>query len=210
MMEDFTDAEVKAIHEGVKHGHSVSNGAVDYMDCWQEAWVWVLENRDRIVEMRESGKKYDRWLRNSAYHVVVGYTRAEMMHRTGSHISDFAVYTAAHIQDMLPALFLGESFNTGHEVNEEVKHKTSPAEGGNGLATMTDIKVAFTRLGQEQKQLLFYLYGEGPTSYEKVARKVGVSSMTVRRREQRALDQMVDTLGGPRVQTWRRRNGGVQ
>lgn len=210
MYDEFTDAEIKAIREGVNRGCNLSNGAVSLDDCWQEAWVWVLENVDLIRKWRDSGSKYDRKLRNAVYHVVVGYIRQDMMQRTGSHYSDFAVYTAAHVQDMLPAMFLGEAFNTGNEVTEEVKHKTSPSEGGNGLATMVDIKRAFGTLGQEQKQLLFYLYGNGPTSYEKVAKTVGVSSMTVRRREARALEQMVDALGGPRVQAWRRSSGGVR
>lgn len=208
--DEFSNGELKAINEGAVRAYTVGKGVVELADCQQEGWLWVFENLDRVRDWRDRDKRHDR-LRTAVYHAGLAMIRAQMRDNTGAQRQDFVAYSTAYVSDMLPVLFTGDSFNTGAELNEEVRHKVAPNEGGNGLVSLVDIRAAFTRLGQEQKRLLFYLYSVPGTSYDKVAKELGVSSMTVRRREQKALEQIVDLLGGPRVEARRReRNGSVQ
>lgn len=208
--DEFSPAELKAINEGAVRAYTVGRGVVELSDCQQEAWLWVFENIGKVRDWREKDKRHDR-LRTASYHAGLAMIRGQMRDATGAHRQDFVTYSTAYVSDMLPVLFTGDSFNTGAELNEEVKHKVAPNEGGNGLVSLVDIRAAFVKLGQEQKRLLFLLYSKPGTSYDKVAKEIGVSSMTVRRREQKALEQIVDLLGGPRVEARRReRNGGVQ
>ena len=209
-MEDFSHGELKAINDAAVRAYTVGRGVVDLADCQQEAWLWVFENLGKVEEWRETDKRHEK-LRTKCYHAGLAMIRATMRDNTGAERQDFVTYTTAHVSDMLPVLFTGVSFQTGNEVDEEVKHKTAPNEGGNGLATLMDIRAAFIKLGQEQKRLLFALYSKSDSSYEQIAKEMNVSSMTVRRREAKALEQIVDLLGGPRAEARRKgQHGSVQ
>lgn len=209
MEADFSNAQLKAINDGAQRAYSVGRGVVEFGDCKQEAWLWVYENLDTVHKWAESDKRNDR-LRTACYHAGLAFVRAQMQHSTGATRQDFVVYTTAYIQDLLPALFTGQSFNTGDEVNTEVKTRIAPNEGGNGLVSLVDVKRGFAKLTQDQKYLLFLLYSKGDSSYDSVAKILDVSSMTVRRREQRALEAIVDNLGGPRVEARKRERDGVR
>lgn len=207
---DFSNGQLKAINDGAVRAYAVGRGLLELQDCQQEAWLWVYENLATVRGWAEKDKRNDK-LRTATYHAALALVRSSMMQTTGANRQDFVTYSTAYVQDMLPALFTGATFNTGDEVNDEVKHKTAPNEGGNGLATLVDIKRAFARLPDEQKRLLFLLYHRGDTSYDSVAKELDISAMTVRRREQRALEAIVDNLGGPRVEARRReRSDGVR
>lgn len=206
---DFSNAELKAINDGAQRAYSVGRGVVEFSDCKQEAWLWVYENLDTVRKWSETDKRHEK-LRTACYHAGLYYVRAQMRATTGATRQDFVTYSTAYVQDLLPVLFTGSSFQTGDEVNTEVKTPTAPNEGGNGLASLVDIKRGFDKLTMDQKRLLFLLYHRGDTSYEQVAKELDVSSMTVRRREQRALEAIVDNLGGPRVEARRRERDGVQ
>jgi DNA-binding Lrp family transcriptional regulator len=60
------------------------------------------------------------------------------------------------------------------------------------------VSLAFESLKDNDKAILEDLYGDGGVQYGMVALKLGVSERTVRRREERALDKMVEFLGGER------------
>lgn len=200
---EFTNGQLKAINDGAVRAYNVGRGLLELSDTQQEAWLWVYENYDLVAQWAEKDKRNDK-LRTATYHAGLALVRSVMRDHSGSHKQDFVTYTAARVQDLMPALFLGVTFNTGDEIQEEVRHKTAPNEGGNGLVSLVDVKRGFLALPQEQKQILFHLYSNGNASYDSVAKIMGISSMTVRRREQRALEAIVDHLGGPRVEARRR------
>lgn len=206
---EFTNAQLKAINDGAQRAYAVGRGVVEFSDCKQEAWLWVYENLETVRKWEDTDRRHDK-LRTACYHAGLAFVRAQMRATTGATRQDFVTYSTAYVQDLLPVLFTGSSFQTGDEVNVEVKTRTAPNEGGNGLASLVDIKRGFDKLTQDQKRLLFLLYHRGDTSYDEVAKQLDVSSMTVRRREQRALEAIVDNLGGPRVEARRRERDGVQ
>lgn len=206
---EFSNAQLKAINDGAQRAYTVGRGVVEFGDCKQEAWLWVYENLETVRKWAESDKRNDR-LRTACYHAGLIHIRAQMRSTTGATRQDFVVYSTGYVQDLLPVLFTGTSFNTGDEVNVEVKTTTAPNEGGNGLVSLADVKRGFKHLTQDQKRLLFLLYHRGDTSYDEVAKELGCSSMTVRRREQRALEAIVDNLGGPRAEARKRERDGVQ
>lgn len=202
-IDGFSNAELKAINDGAQRAYTVGRSVVEFADCKQEAWLWVYENIDTVRRWAETDKRHDK-LRTACYHAGLAYVRAQMRSATGATRQDFVIYSTAYVQDLLPVLFTGSSFQTGDEVNTEVKTRTAPNEGGNGLVSLVDVKRGFEKLAPEQKRLLFLLYHRGDTSYDEVAKELDVSSMTVRRREQRALEAIVDNLGGPRVEARKR------
>lgn len=206
---EFTNSQLKAINDGALRAFHVGRGVVEFADCQQEAWLWVYENIDTVRKWADTDKRHDK-LKNKVFQAALAHIRAQMRNTTGATRQDFAIYSTGMVQDLLPVLFTGTTFNTGEEINVEVKTRTAPNEGGNGLVSLVDVKRGFEKLTQEQKYLLFLLYHRGDTSYDKVAKELGCSSMTVRRREQRALESIVDNLGGPRSEALRRERDGVQ
>lgn len=206
---EFTNAQLKAINDGANRAYAVGRGVVEFNDCKQEAWLWVYENIDTVRRWEDTDRRHDK-LKTACYQAGLAMIRAQMRHTTGAQKQDFVTYSTGYIQDLLPVLFTGSSFNTGDEVNVEVKTTTAPNEGGNGLVSLIDVQRGFAKLTQEQKRLLFLLYHRGDTSYDDVAKELQVSAMTVRRREQRALEAIVDNLGGPRAEARKRERDGVQ
>lgn len=201
---EFSTHQLKAINEGAARAYAVGRGLVEMSDCQQEAWLWVYENLDTVRRWEDTDRRYDR-LRQACYHAALLMIRATMRANGGSERRDFATYATAVIQDLLPSVFLGSPFQTGPEVNEEVRHKTTISEGGVGLAMVADVKAAFQKLSDQQKEILFRLHAVGDATYEDVAKDLDLSVSTLRRREQRALEAIVDHLGGPRVEARRRR-----
>lgn len=211
MSEDlgFSTAQLKAINEGAARAYAVGRGLVEMSDCQQEAWLWVYENLAIVEKWEDSDRRHDK-LRTACYHAGLLMVRSVMRANGGSEKRDFATYATGVVQDLLPTVFMDTSFQTGDEVNEEIRHKTTISEGGTGLAMVADVKAAFKRLTPEQKLILFRLHATGDVSYEDVAKELDMSESTLRRREQRALEAIVDLLGGPRVDAMRRVRHGVR
>jgi len=59
-----------------------------------------------------------------------------------------------------------------------------------------DVRSAFDALPPKDKMLLIDLYADGGMAVQVVAAQLQVTERTVRRREERALDKMVERLGG--------------
>lgn len=205
---DFSTLQLKAINDGAIRAYNVGRGLLELCDCQQEAWLWVYENLRLVNDWAERDKRHDK-LKSACYHAGLGRVRETMRQNGQSERQDFAVYAVTAVQDLLPALFEDVTFQTGHEMNEEIRHKTPPDEGGTGLAMVVDVKRAFITLPQEQKKILFLLYATPDARYSDVAKEMDMSEATVRRREQRALEGIVDALGGPRVERIRRQRSGV-
>lgn len=202
---EFSTAQIKAINEGAARAYAVGRGLVEMSDCQQEAWLWVYENLDTVRKWEDTNRRHDK-LKTACYHAGLLMIRATMRANGGTERRDFATYATAVIQDLLPAVFLGATFQTGDEVNEEIRHKTTISEGGVGVAMVADVKAAFQKLTDDQKEILFRLHADGEATYDSVATAMDMTPSTLRRREQRALEAIVDRLGGPRVEA-RRRNG---
>lgn len=201
----FSTAQLKAINDGASHACTVGRGLVELGDLQQEAWLWLYSNREKVEGWLADDGRLDR-LRNCAFQAGLILIRDTMRDQCGSLPQDFAVYNTASVAALLPTVFLDGAFSTGPEVNDEVRHIRIPSEGGVGLAIAADIKAAFAKLTQPQKQLLWRLHGKPEPDWHKdVADDLGTSEATIRRREQRALEAIVDALGGPRQSIKRRK-----
>jgi DNA-directed RNA polymerase specialized sigma24 family protein len=205
---DFSTLQLKAINDGAIRAYNVGKGLLELADCQQEAWLWVCENMKLVKDWAEKDKRNDK-LKSACYHAGLHQVRDIMRQNGQSERQDFATYAVTAVQDLLPTIFETVTFQTGPEVNDEIRHKTPPDEGGTGLAMVVDVKRGFISLPQEQKKILFLLYSKPDARYSDVAKEMDMSEATVRRREQRALEGIVDALGGPRVERIRKQRSGV-
>jgi RNA polymerase sigma factor (sigma-70 family) len=75
------------------------------------------------------------------------------------------------------------------------RKQSAPAEGGNLLASLVDIKKAFVRLPEEDKQILILRYYDNVT-LQNIAEYLECAVSTADRRVNNSLRKLQNNLGG--------------
>lgn len=184
---------------GIAYEFSRKFHMVDADDIRQELWVWFLEHPNKVrvwesLDGKQSTKLIARSLRNAAK----DFCQREKAKTTGYHISDNHYYDRAVIEEVLPAVLRGDSqgpvlLNLGFTKNKQVA-----SEGGNWLAMKADIERGMDRLPLEQKSIVFLRFGDGCNSNEELGKELGISEDAARMRVNRAVNNLLNFLGGRR------------
>ena len=203
VVEGYTDQELKAINDGAYRAYQVGRGHLELSDCQQEAWLWVIENEEKVQSERDDDGNPTASsissLGSHAYRAALAHVRYVMQTNSKTRPQDYATYDVNRVQDLLPEVFKGHSFTTGPQVNDEIKSTTAPNEGGTWLVTLIDVQNAFKKLTPDQKRMLFALHSDPDATYRSVGEEFEITEAQLRRREVKALEAIVDYLGGPRV-----------
>lgn len=196
-MVEITDHEIRLAKQGAMSAHRSGRGLVDAGDLIGEANLWMISNVDKLVLWREQGRHGDNKLRNACRQRCLTIIAKERRVRSGSQPGDTQYYTAAMVRELLPDIFDIDDWLSGSSaVSGEVRGPSRPAEGNNRLAMIADIRQAFFGLPIVDRELLSQLYQDGGASYDAVANMTEVHERTVRRREERVIEKMVERLGG--------------
>jgi DNA-directed RNA polymerase specialized sigma24 family protein len=129
------------------------------------------------------------------------YARKEKAVRSGYKPGDEAFYDTFVIAQLLPHVIASVIDNTVLEqaqnlINDgQPKKQSAPAEGGNLLATLIDIKKAYLKLDVVDKDILIKRYHENNTLQE-LAVYLECATSTADRRCQNALRKLQNVLGG--------------
>jgi hypothetical protein len=106
------------------------------------------------------------------------------------------------VADLLPFIFREEDWQgppnySPQDEDEpvEIRSTTDPAEGGNWVATIVDVRIAYGQLDQQHRRMLYRYYFDG-WSFDHVGHTEGLTGQQARREIGRAVFQMVDVLGG--------------
>lgn len=194
-----TEDELKLARQGAHSAYRSGRGIMDEEDLTQEAYLWIVQNPRKVQAWREKGKHGQNILRNACRQRCLTLIANERRKRSRLEMGDLFYYTQQMIRELIPDMLNEESwtFNSVQD-NSELKGPSRPSEGNSRIATICDVSLAFESLKDNDKAILEDLYGDGGVQYGMVALKLGVSERTVRRREERALDKMVEFLGGER------------
>jgi RNA polymerase sigma factor (sigma-70 family) len=194
---EITDHEIRLAKQGAMSAHRSGRGLVDAGDLIGEANLWMISNMDKLVLWREQGRHGDNKLRNACRQRCLTVIAKERRVRSGAQAGDTQYYTAAMVRELLPDIFDIDDWLTGSAaVSGEVRGPSRPAEGNNRLAMIADIRSAFFGLPVADRELLAQLYQDGGATYDAVANMTEVHERTVRRREERVIEKMVERLGG--------------
>lgn len=184
---------------GIAYEFSRKFHMVDADDIRQELWVWFLEHPNKVrvwesLDGKQSTKLIARSLRNAAK----DFCQREKAKTTGYHVSDNHYYDRAVIEEVLPAVLRGDSqgpvlLNLGFTKNKQVA-----SEGGNWLAMKADIERGMDKLPVEQKSIVFLRFGDGCNSNEELGKELGISEDAARMRVNRAINNLLNFLGGRR------------
>jgi RNA polymerase sigma factor (sigma-70 family) len=170
---------------------------VDAADVRQELWVWFLEHPNKVrvwesLDNKQSTKLIARSLRNAAK----DFCQREKAKTSGYHVTDNHYYDKAVIEEILPAVLRGDTqgpilLNLGFTKNKQVA-----SEGGNWLAMKADVERGIDRLPVEQKSIVFLRFGDGCNSNDELGKELGISEDAARMRVNRALNNLLNFLGG--------------
>jgi DNA-directed RNA polymerase specialized sigma24 family protein len=179
---------------------------VEADDVRQECLMWAMSRTDYIneqlnVEDNEERKHNEQRIAWQMRRVAERYARKEKAAKAGYHITDEAYYESATVAQLLPFVIASIIDGTVLEQAQEMirdgqpKGSSSPAEGGNLLAMLFDIKKAFLKLEEKHRTILTYRYHENFT-FAQMSMLLECAISTADRRCNSAMRKLLIELGG--------------
>lgn len=197
MVGEITDHDLKIARQAAMSAFRSGRGIIGSEELIGEANLWLVEHMDKVTRWREEGKHGDNKLRHSIRIFCLGKVAAERKQRAGLQRGDTHWYTPSVLKEIIPDIFNRADWVGGAPApSNDIRSASAPAEGNNRLAVILDVLSAFMSLPPADQTLLRYLYEGSGVTYDVIAEKLEVSDRTVRRREDRALERMVEILGG--------------
>lgn len=179
---------------------------VDRDDIKQECIVWAMNRTAWVNEQlnepdTEKRKHNEQKLAWQMMRHAERYARREKAVRSGYQPGDEAFYQIATLATLLPFVIASVLDGTVLEPAQEMildgqpKGSSSPAEGGALIATLMDIKIKFTELDAEDRQVLTLRYHEQMTLAQ-IGAVLECHATTADRRCDHALRELNNLLGG--------------
>ena len=179
---------------------------VEREDVVQECWSWYYSRAEHFNQLLSEENTVQRVIneKRMAWQMkrhAERYARREKATRSGYKLTDEAFYDTVVIAQLLPHVIASVIDNTVLEqaqnlINDgQPKKQSAPAEGGNLLATLIDIKKAYLKLDVVDKDILIKRYHENLTLQE-LATYLECATSTADRRCQNSLRRLQNNLGG--------------
>lgn len=170
---------------------------VDAADIRQELWVWFLEHPNKVklwegYDAKETTKIIARSLRNAAK----DYCQKEKARFSGYSVEDVYYYDRQIVELVLPTVLRGDSVPPQwQDLDLFVFKKKVLSEGGNFMAMTADIDRALQKLRPEQLSIVYLRFGDGCDNTT-LAKELNVSEDAARMRVNRAMNNLMNILGG--------------
>jgi len=179
---------------------------VERDDIKQECMAWAITRNGYITEQmsepnEERRKHNEQRIAYQMRRVAERYARKEKASKSGYQTTDEAYYESAGIGQLLPFVIASVIDGTVLEQVQQMvqdgqpKGKSSPAEGGNLLATLIDIKRGYLKLEEEDQKLLRFRHHENFT-LQQIAGFLECAVSTADRRCNNAMRKLIEQLGG--------------
>ena len=170
---------------------------VDREDIRQSLYEWFVSHPRKLTEWEAVGEKdaknlLYRSLRNQA----LDYCQLWKAKSIGYETSDLFYYEPTMVEALLPSILRGDVTSPPVLSLGMPGKPPAPAEGGNLMAMMIEIKAAYDKLSKEDKSILFLKYAES-LDYASIANTLDLSSDdAARMRHNRAIKKLIIRLGG--------------
>ena len=196
---DLVPSVTNSIHRRYKN-------FIEKADLAQECYVWATSRATYInTQLAEPDpEQYKHNLQRIVWQmrrVAERYARREKADKSGYSISDETYYETATLGQLLPFVIASVVDGTVLEQIQDMikdgqpRGSSSPSEGGNLLAVLIDIKKAYLKLEQPDKDLLLLRHHEGLT-LQQIAEAYGCALSTADRRCSNSLRKLQNLLGG--------------
>ena len=181
-------------------------GYVEESDLRQECYLFAAGKNNQFkdllnepdLEVRKQNERKVGWQIKRA---AERYARKEKAAKLGYQVNDEAFYKGATISQLLPSIIgsvlTGKPLEQGQQLVDDGQPKkpSSPAESGNFLAVLIDIKRAYLLLPLEDREILEKRYFAEHT-LEQMAQYLECAISTADRRIEKSLGKLQDQLGG--------------
>ena len=179
---------------------------VERDDIKQECMAWAMTRTAYITEQlnepnEERRKHNEQRIAYQMRRVAERYARKEKASKSGYQTTDEAYYESVSIGRLLPFVIASVIDGTVLEQVQQMvqdgqpKGKSSPAEGGNLLATLIDIKRGYLSLDADEQKLLRLRHHESFT-LQQIAQVMECAVSTADRRCNNAMRKLIEQLGG--------------
>lgn len=179
---------------------------VERDDIKQECMAWAMTRNAYITEQlnepnEERRRHNEQRIAYQMRRVAERYARKEKASKSGYQTTDEAYYESAGIGQLLPFVIASVIDGTVLEQVQQMvqdgqpKGKSSPAEGGNLLATLIDIKRGYLSLDADEQKLLRLRHHENAT-LQQIAAVMECAVSTADRRCNNAMRKLIEQLGG--------------
>lgn len=156
---------------------------------YTDGWEYVTTCRANEVTGRRD------FLR-AARNVAVLFCERRKAEQSGYQVEDVYYYSREQVARLVP---LAVEDVTIPGVPESTRRAPSdPAEGGNVLALISDVRKAISGLPRSDVALVVAGYEATDQEWNALAAQMAVKAPSLRRRYNRILDRIVQTLGGSR------------
>jgi RNA polymerase sigma factor (sigma-70 family) len=198
-LDDLVPSVVTTIHRRFR-------AYTERSDLLQEAWAFVLTRAENFNELLSDENEVQRkWNeKRVAWQIrrcLERYARKEKASKSGYHLNDEAYYDTVTISQLLPFVIKSVISDTALEqsqilVNDGTPRKPSaPAEGGNLLAMLVDIKKAYEKLEKQDQEILRLRYHDNLT-LQLISEYLECAISTADRRCTQALRKLQNNIGG--------------
>jgi RNA polymerase sigma factor (sigma-70 family) len=179
---------------------------VERDDVIQECYAWAMNRAEHYATLLEDENPIQRVINEKriAWQMrrhAERYARKEKAKKSGYQIGDESFYDTVVLGQLLPHVIASVVDGTVLEqaqnlINDGQPRKPSaPAEGGNLLAILIDIKKAYLKLDVADKDILIKRYHEALT-LEEMGEYLGCATSTADRRCTSAIRRLQNLLGG--------------
>lgn len=169
-------------------------------DIKQSLYEWFVSHPKKMAEWEALSKKSAqnllyRSLRNQA----LDYCQLWKAKSLGYETSDLFFYEPYIIESLLPVVLLGDATEAPKLNLGMPSTPSAPSEGGNLMAMVAEVKAAYIKLNQEDKNILYLKYANS-LSYAGIATELALpSDDAARMRHNRAIKRLITRLGGFRA-----------
>ena len=181
-------------------------GWVDTDDVRQECYLWAIGRGQQFTDLLNEPdlKKREHNEKRIVYQmrrVAERYARKEKARKAGYKTGDEAFYDTTIIAQLIPFVIASIVNGTVLEQAQEMindgtpRKQSTPAEGGNLLAILIDIKKQYLKLEQEDKTILQMRYHDNFT-LQQIGQYLECATSTADRRSTAALRRLQSKLGG--------------
>lgn len=174
-------------------------GIIGLEDIKQSLYLWFVEHPNKLTKWEQVGQKdaknlIYRSLRNQA----LDYCQRWKAKSLGYENEDLFYYDPAVVEVLLPSVLRKELLVPPKLNFTGLKQPSAPAEGGNLVTMMIEVDIAYLKLNDEEKELLYLRFADS-SDYSDIARTMGIESTdAVRMRIKRAVRKLVNKMGGYR------------
>lgn len=194
---DIDEKALRLAKQGALSAWRSGRNLVPSDDLISEAYLWLVENAAKAQAWIADGRHGENKIRHACKQRCLQVIAVERREKSRLQRGDSYYYSPALLKQILPDIFDHEDWTASAVMSgSEVRGTHAPSEGNNRLAILVDVHSAYCGLKPADQSLLRELHEAGGVSHAVVAATSSVSEKTIRRREARALDKMVEYLGG--------------